>query len=240
MRKNVLSPRRKNFARLGAAALVASSLTAVSSATAADASTGLLLLYSEVGKAKISTTLTLLQDQDCSLWRQGSVAAARGNLDVGDPDGFVLLACGSDVLAGSPGLELLDDLQKLDSDLRAVEGPLLFRLEDEAGSGAVSERDYVLKISHYNNQSPAAREADLHRINALAGEKTDAWTNEAMISGLRAVGMPTPDEVVVIRYDDPQQGERFRGNNQDLLKEIGAFNKKHLTEYSYISARPAR
>lgn len=240
MRQCALSPRRSSFAWIGAAALVASSLMAISNATAAEAAKGLLLLYSELGEDKISATLTQLQDQDCSLWRQGSVAGAQGNLDVGDPDGFVLLACGSDVLAGGSGLELLDDLQKLDSDLRAVEGPLLFRVRDEADSIAVSGRDYILKISHYNNQTPAARESDLQRINGLAGERKDAWTNEAMIAGLRAVGMRTPDEVVVIRYDDPQQGERFRSNNKDLLKEIGAFNKKHLTEYSYISAKPER
>lgn len=240
MHRNKTSPRIKAAARIGAYALAASSLAAAASASGADPIQGLLLLHSGTGGAAMAEALPLLENQGCEVWRQGQVAGAQGNLDIGAQERFVLMSCRSAVLASASGRTVLGDLQKADDNLRAVEGPLLFRVEDEAGNADLTNRDYVLKISHYNNRNPAVREDDLERINALAGGRKDAWTNEAMIAGLRAVGMPTPDEVVVIRYDNAQQGARFRDNNGDVLKEIGAFNEKHLTEYSYISAAPDR
>ncbi len=48
--------------------------------------------------------------------------------------------------------------------------------------------------------------------------------------------MATPDEVVVLHYKNSQQSERFRSGNPDLMKQIGAFNKKHLIEFTYFSA----
>ena len=52
--------------------------------------------------------------------------------------------------------------------------------------------------------------------------------------------MAIPDEVVVIHYDTPQQGEAFRRRNPDILQRIGAFNRRHLLEFVYISATDER
>ena len=54
------------------------------------------------------------------------------------------------------------------------------------------------------------------------------------------MGMTTPDEVVVLYYDDSKSGDRFRKNNGDILEKIGAFNKSHLVEFAYFSASSTR
>jgi len=52
--------------------------------------------------------------------------------------------------------------------------------------------------------------------------------------------MTTPDEVVVLYYDDPKSGDRFRKNNGDILEKIGAFNKSHLVDFAYFTASSMR
>lgn len=216
------------------------SLIATGNASAEESSQGLLLLHSEAAETALAQALPRLKDLGCDSWHQGRIAGANGNLELGSQSNFVLLACREAVLGSVAGRAALNTLQTVDEEFRAVEGPLLFRIPDEAGKKSRASNDYIFKISHYNNQNPSGREDDLEKINALAAGRKDAWTNEAFIAGLHAVGMPTPDEVVMIRYDDPQQGERFRNNNKDVLQEIGAFNKTHLLDFTYISVAPDR
>lgn len=199
---------------------------------------GMLLLHSQAQNKALDEALPHLEDQGCTLWRRGSVAGTQGNLGIGAPDRFVLLACTSEVLDSARHRQVLAPILGAGKDVRAVEGPILYRKGDETERATEDKRAYVLKISHYNNLDPDGRDRALDKINALAAERVDAWKTEAFVAGLRAVGMTTPDEVVVIHYDDPQQGERFRRRNPDILEQIGAFNRKHLSEFTYISAAP--
>ena len=99
-------------------------------------------------------------------------------------------------------------------------------------------RQYILKISHYNNQDPAGRNADLEHLGKVVEPVADKYHNEMFLEVHRASGMQTPDEVVAIYYDTPEAGDRFREKNQAILEKIGAFNKKHLKSFTYLVAQP--
>ena len=70
----------------------------------------------------------------------------------------------------------------------------------------------------------------------MASDRPDTWQDEAFIHGAREIGMEMPDEVVVLHYDDPVQGQRFHDANPDVLQEIGAFNRDHLVTFTYVAA----
>ncbi|WP_282610662.1 hypothetical protein [Pelagibius sp. Alg239-R121] len=240
MQQNSSSTFSKSVKSVGAAALMTAAFAGHAAAESNGRAQGLLLLHAKEQIAVMEDVLPKLARQGCTLWQRGSLVGAQGNLDIGSPGRFVLLDCSEPVLSGAESYAALAPLFDADESLRAVEGPLLFRTADEASDDKHVERDYVLKISHYNNRDPKARNEDLEQINSIAGGRKNTWKTEGFIAGLRAVGMPTPDEVVVIHYDNPQQGEDFRNSNPDILKQIGTFNEQHLTEFTYLSAAPDR
>ena len=49
-----------------------------------------------------------------------------------------------------------------------------------------------------------------------------------------AMGMATPDEVVMIHYSSIEEGNDFRNANQDIEQMAGLFNKTHLTGFTYL------
>lgn len=240
MRKNQ-SPKIFGAIKLMLAILVASapawSLKAVA---APNRDRVLLLFHSQAQNAALDGALPYLEGQGCTVWRRGFVAGAQGNLDIGSPDRFAMFICTSEILHNAQHRSALASILGAGTDVTAVEGFVLSRGAEETGSGAIDERAYVLKISYYNNSDPDGRERDLSRINAMAAERADAWKTAAIVSGVAAIGMKTPDEVTVIQYDNPRQGERFRDENADILEQIGAFNRSHLTEFTYISVSQDR
>jgi len=126
----------------------------------------------------------------------------------------------------------LDGLAGSGAAIAILEGDLT-DLPDTARDSAVSGRQYILKISHYNNRDIGGRDKDLASLTREAAELADAYVTGSFIGVNHASGLPTPDEVVVLFYDDAQTGERFRGNNKGLLRKIGAFNKTHLIDTVY-------
>ncbi len=195
-------------------------------------SSGLFIMHSNAQNDAVSQTIPALADDGCTIWRRGAVAGTQGGMDVGTPERFILLSCDGSLLGDAAGREALAPVLK--GGAVAVEGPILL----QEASGVAGERAYIFKISRYNNSNPSARENDLAKINAVAAKTKDAWTNEGFVGGLRAAGIETPDEVVVIHYDNPKQGERFRNANWDILQQVGAFNRDHLVEFVYIAAVP--
>ncbi len=191
---------------------------------------GMLLLHSKNQTAALNETIPQLGNRGCSLWHWGSVVETLGNLDIGSPDRFILLACDAQILDTAENRRALTPMLK--NGAVAVEGPIMFRSDKE---GEIGERAYIFKISHYTNSDPDGRDNDLDSLNSFAADRADHWTYEAFYTGLYAAGMATPDEVVVMHYDNPQQGERFRNNNPDIMKQIEAFNQNHLTEFTYIA-----
>ncbi|MHA1565321.1 MAG: hypothetical protein ACTSX7_08430 [Alphaproteobacteria bacterium] len=207
-------------------------------AAAQDAPQGMLLLHADTLDKAVDVPLPRLAEQGCNVWRRGSVTVTDGKLDAGSPDRFVLFDCSVTILANAESRAVLAPILSGEKAARAIEGPIQFRSTDEVGSDAERAREYIFKISSFNNIDPDGRVRDLDGLNAEALARADAWKVEAVVSVAAAIGMERPDIVTVIYYDDPQQGERFRKQNKDILKQIAKFNRAHLDEFVYVGGEP--
>ncbi|NKB55995.1 MAG: hypothetical protein GKS00_06640 [Alphaproteobacteria bacterium] len=193
---------------------------------------GLLLLFTDNNSsnnvpAAIPTKLT-----DCTLWRQGTVSSARGPLHIGSPNQFAVFSCTKPVVSDIERRTTLASLFTNAPHISVLEGPME-RQHNVAENR--STRAYVIKVSHYNNVDPNGRDIDLAKINGAAARYPDSWSNEAVISVQSAIGMARPDDVTILYYDSAQQAVRFRKNAPAILKRIGAFNRRHLVSFTYVS-----
>lgn len=170
--------------------------------------------------------------QGCSVAHQGGVLARQGNLDLPEVAGFALLSCDD---------RLLDDPKRVEaafggqSPLVTLEGGLT-SFDIPSGVPDPQNREYIIKLSYYNNADLVGRTADLEELQQLVRPLPDPYRNEKFLEVHRASGMRTPDEVVVIYYESPAAGDRFRESNQAVLEKVGAFNKKHLVSFVYLIA----
>jgi hypothetical protein len=123
-----------------------------------------------------------------------------------------------------------------DKILSILEGALL----EEPLEQKVSDRAYVLKISHYNNKNTDKREQDLGQLDKLVGALPNAFKTEAVISLNKALGMPTPDEAIIIYYDNAKSGDQFRNDNPDIMKLVGRYNDDHLDGHVYYMAKATK
>jgi hypothetical protein len=221
-----------------AAAIIA--LTATGPALAGDI--GLLGLYKLRDIGRYREALGVLEknlvDHRCALRREGEIAAMDGPLKVPKPDRFLLLECTRSLLKQSDTRALFGPLRDASSHLMLTEGEL--QLFEGAFSTPGKGREYIIKVSHFTNGDPDRRDRDLASLQKQVEARPDRYRNEAMLTPSRAMGMTTPDEVVVLSYDDPKAAERFRRQNPDILDKIGAFNKTHLVEFAYFGASSTR
>ena len=195
---------------------------------------GLLGLYKVDDAAVFETALRAFEqdiaDRGCALSREGMIVGEDGDIDIDTPSRFLWLTCAAPLLRGADTRAVFAKLEAGAHRLALLEGEVF---AGENGASRVAGRAYILKVSHYNNDDPDARDADLAALQATVATRADRYKLEAFIAVSHAVGMTTPDEAVLIYYDDPQQGERFRGGNGDIMKAIGGFNKDHLTDFIY-------
>ncbi|QDG76518.1 hypothetical protein [Labrenzia sp. PHM005] len=215
------------FLNTAAAFLMAFSFT--SAAVQASDKVGVFALYS----AEKGVSQSAFDNTGCSLTRQGAIVARQGNLDLPDANRFVLLNCNGPQLSGGGAKGLLANLEAP----LILEGGLEF-FEEPVKSDEVKNRQYLLKVAYYNNKDINARDADLKAIGNIVEPLEDRYHNELFIDVHRASGVRTPDEVVAIYYDTPENGSRFRENNQEILEMVGAFNMKHLVSFTYLVAKP--
>ena len=162
----------------------------------------------------------------CTALRSGTITKAQGPMKVGDPGGFALLACDRPILHDAGRRDRFGPAVAL------FEGDfahLADAWEDPAG------RQYILKLSRYNNADIGGREGDLAAIGKQAKDREDHWVTEAFVNVDDAVGLPTPDEVVVLYYQSADKAEAFRSGNKDILAAVGAFNRAHLTDFVYLT-----
>ena len=221
---------------LGALAL------SVSGAQAAPAKThGVLGLYGEIADSVFVASVDKLGErvsaQGCAVARAGKVVGANGDIGLDAPGRFVYLTCERPVLTKAAKRGMF--AQTMGKPVALMEGVIVAA---EAGNVSVpaSSRAYLLKVSYYNNARPDARDADLAAIGEVTAPLDDRYVNEIAVEVHRAIGLPTPDEFVLIHYDSPAHGDRFRENNQDVLEKVGAFNKAHLTKFVYYPAAAYR
>ncbi len=179
------------------------------------------------------------QAMDCSILREGPVVAEDGDINLDQPNRFIYLDCQVPLLGTPSGRNLITELGRGSAYVAAMEGTKLFHdtapLSKQAG-----ERAYILKVSHYNNSNPNKRDQDLSSLGEIVLPRADAYQQEAFIGVTQAYGMETPDEAVVLYYDDVGAGDRFRDNNPDILDKIVDFNDSHLTNYIYYFAQSRR
>jgi hypothetical protein len=172
-------------------------------------------------------------EHGCIVRRQGAVLARQGNMELPEAGSFALLSCEEGFLQHPENVSGV-----FGGVLPAVmlEGALT-DFEIPAGMSAPQDRQYLIKLSYYNNADLAGRSSDLEELQTLIQPLADPYRNEGFLEVHRASGMRTPDEAVVLYYDSPAAGDRFRENNQAVLEKVGAFNKQHLVSFVYLIAK---
>lgn len=198
---------------------------------------GVVGLY-ENGTTINETAITAL---GCSVKREGIIVAAQGKLSprLPQPNQFVVLDCDRPVLATANQRNSVSELFADGKMIAVFEGALTeFETADDAAG--ISQRQYILKLGYYNNVDSDGREADLAALDVKASKLEGHWTNESYLGVHSAIGIPTPDEVVVIHYENGEIAERFRDLNSDILQDVGAFNDAHLTSFTYLVGAATR
>ncbi len=206
-------------------------------------SKGVLALINTDDAATYDSTLsdfeTKVNAQGCRILREGPVLAEDGDIDLDQPNRFIYMTCSSSLLGHTDGRALISELNQDLEYVIAVEGTSI--LHDEISfEKTATARSYILKISHYNNSNPVQRDGDLSTLEDLVHPRADTYKTEAFVGVSKAYGIPTPDEAVVIYYDSPDAGNRFRENNPDILEKIADFNDKHLNDFIYYIAQSRR
>ena len=82
-----------------------------------------------------------------------------------------------------------------------------------------------------------------HRVRGVwcpFGARVDKWKTETFVGVNRALGMATPDEVVVLYYDSKKHAERFRKNSSDIIDLVNDFNDAHVEDFVYYEAKVMR
>lgn len=206
---------------LSATGVLMASLLQPVMASAADVS--VVGLYSQ----PLSSSLTVA---GCHVLRQGAILAEDGDIDLDQPAHFLLAHCSEPVLSNSKNRDLFEELAGPDGSLALFEGlPVdLPPLTEDAAA-----RQYILKVSYYNNENLSDRYDDLNTIRAQVRSSQDMYHNEAEVLITRAQGIPTPDAIDVIYYDTFEAGDNFRNGNPDILSLIGDFNDDHVETFIY-------
>ena len=229
-----MNPGKLSFSKL----LIGMSLgLAVNSvAFAEERKTGVLGLYAADTQRPSILDESKISDLGCLITLKGGIGEAKGDIGLEQPNQFVLLICENPVLGEVGKRRVLNGLMSSGKALALLEGDHRY-FPDANRVGAVADRQYILKISHYNNHDVDGRDRDLDRLNREAGAIAGTYMTDSFLAVNRATGLPTPDEVVVIYYDNAEAGDRFRDNNPEILQKIGKFNKTHLVDTVYYVGR---
>lgn len=207
------------------------------SVTAASANTfGIVGLFQVENQNQYAHALqifkTSLSERACNVSRQGMIADEAGDINTEQPNRFLILACDGSVISKEEGRSIFNSLSAASENTVILEGALAAFPEDDSGS-KLSERAYILKVSHYNNVSPDIRDNDLDVLRNETLKVADRYRRDMFVDVDRAMGMETPDEVALLYYDTPAQGKIFRENNPEIIEKVGNFNKTHLNDYIY-------
>jgi len=200
---------------------------------------GILGLFDVDSSVPSTVNTAKIERLGCKVRRSGVIGGGQGNIEIDDPNRFVLLACDGSLLESEETRGALNTMFSKGKMLALLEGDLT-NMPDAGHDSVLSERQYILKISHYNNRYVDDRDQELNKLNQEASSRPDSYVTESSIDVNHASGMPTPDEIVVLYYDDTKQGDRFRKNNPDILSKISDFNKAHLNDFIYYVGQVAR
>lgn len=230
------------FAYLAAFAFLAG-LAASGAGAKETGSFGLFVMYKVGDMPKYRRLLAELEEdlgnRGCSVSIEGPIKGGQGDIQVQPPNRFIQIRCKRPLLRDRSGRAVVLKIRRAAANLIALEGPLTLRSVGQSASSRQA-RSYIFKVSHYNNLEPNHRDSEPPAINRLAASRPDSWREVGAIAVTHAIGMRRPDEVVILFYDGQEQAKRFRKNNPDILKRIGAFNKRHLINFIYYFASSDR
>jgi len=196
---------------------------------------GILSIYE--GEASLNETT--LASLDCTVARRGQIIGQQGPLDVTNEAGFAILSCAETVIGDAQRRQAAMSMFEDAEIVGMLEGDIM-ETDGDGGTSPLADRLYIMKLGYYNNIDPDLRERELTSINDVASGRDGAWRDELQIAVDSAIGMPTPDEVVVLHYDSPQAADAFRSANPDVLQMVGQFNGAHLTNFVYLVARASQ
>ncbi|NOY84488.1 MAG: hypothetical protein GXO96_06660 [Nitrospirae bacterium] len=215
--------------------MIALSLSVMPSAFAGQ-SHGLFVAYKnkdEVGYQQWrKNTMPLFQKHQCKSFRVGKIAATQGPLQWSESDHFTLLTCASPVLSSLVAGGYYKMLSGVVDNLRMAEGMLNIMLNEKNTLSPTSE--YIIKVSYYNNLDVEGRNAELMEIGQQSTKISKSWTNDAVLTPTASMGFFRPDELTFLYYAESGQGKKFRENNPDMIKTIGAFNQNHTLDFAYL------
>ncbi len=211
---------------------IALSVTSAAYAQNDTPSIGVMGLYNAEQPLQVALDANTVQALGCSVRLSGAIGGTQGDINLEQPNQFFLLACNASVLSDMSARANLVDLIPSAEMLAMFEGDLV-NFPAPGPESPVAGRQYVFKISYYKNQDPDARDTELFNLTAEAEAMTDTYVTEAFIGVNHAIGLPTPDEVVVLYYDDPETGDRFRDANGSFLRKVGKFNDAYLLDTVY-------
>jgi len=182
-----------------------------------------------------------VSDQGCTLRREGNILANDGDYEIEPVNHFFFLECEQRLLSKPSSQSWIDELNEGTGNLVLFEGSFI-NLDSSSISLPGEKRSYILKLSDYNNTNPSKREADLARLDEMVKTRQHKYSSEAYLNISAAYGMERPDEAVFIFYPSMEDGEKFRNdkNNADIMAGIEAFNRDHLSQFSYFVATSNR
>ena len=178
-----------------------------------------------------------VKHQGCTLRREGSILGTDGNYKIKTVNRFFFIECEEGLLSKQSSKTWINKLNIATKNLSLFEGSMKFR--DSSSIALPGERrSYIIKLSDYNNINPSKRDTDLARLGQMVQTRQHKYTSEAYVNISDTYGMERPDEVVLIHYPSKEDGDKFRNNsnNADIMTGIGAFNRDHLTQFSYFVA----
>ncbi len=178
-----------------------------------------------------------LKGNACVIHREGQILAKQGSYAFPSQNKFMMLTC--DTAQLEQDTHWLTQLAQDVSNLTIQEGKIVV-LNHDAMKEAGEKRQFIIKISDYNNDSAIDRNRDLTVLQTLVTTRTPAYKNETVFRVDDALGMPRADEIAMIYYDNAGDAQAFRANNDDVLAKIGAFNQEHLTQFAYFVAKSNR
>lgn len=179
------------------------------------------------------TSRSTFQTHSCVPFRSGKLVGGQGTLKWGDSDHFSLMTCKSPVLADLVDKGFVSKLSTITDELNMTEGKLNI-LSNKAPS---ENSEYLIKVSYFNNLNPKARQNSLDKIGSRARRFRNAWIDDAILQPTASVGVIQPDDLTFLYYQEAGQGDSFRDNNPELMKEIGSFNRIHVERVAYLAAQ---
>lgn len=194
---------------------------------------GVMGLYKSADQETVLFDERKIAALGCKLKRHGVILGMQGKLDVGQPNLYLLLSCDGSLLTDISKHALFNSIAENTMADVILEGPII-DFPNTIGDGKIVGREYILKVSHYNNTDIDGRSKSLANIDRRTSKLSDKYITESFIGVTHASGMSTPDEVVIIYYDSPEHGDCFRKNNSEVLGLIGEFNNRHVSEFTYL------